>query len=195
MTRFDLDRIMDEQELKKEILEKFGNKLDALGVKKIQFEKRYEMPEESEVSSKGGVIELLGYVRSCAVWVIKAAYHTAVIFVLMTQLPDAWKKTQVYYPNAYEVAEQIAERFESNDIIQKQRSPETAPKIEVGEKYRYIAYDPDWAVNKQSYIEDMNRLKNGDYIFDYDRKAVLIPSSTTPDYIVANSTASQYTFT
>lgn len=184
---------MDDEKLKKKIESKFGNELNKLGITNFKFERRDSLPEESEFAKKSCYLQKLGKVGKYFVWVVKCTVGAISIFVTLAILPDAVERAKVNYPDTYQVVQNIGKMFNKNDIpIQDQKVLENS--IHLKSDSKYIAYDPNWYLNEDSYNKDIKRLEKEESIFEDDRSTLtLFPSSGTPPEI-SNSCNLSITF-
>jgi hypothetical protein len=185
---------MDDEKLKKKIWQKFGTELKDLGITDLEFERRDSFPEETELAKKSCYLKYLGKAGKYLVFVVCCIYGAIKVFTTLAALPDDYERFKVNYPDQYQIVQLIGEKFKKKEIpIQDKKMVEYILQQELESKY--IAFDPNWILNKASYDKDVEKLEQDRKILEGDRPITLFPaSSTSVDISNSSSLATAYNF-
>ena len=181
------------KELKEEIWAEFGDQLRSYGASGVQdfilTIGDQPLPPEEEVSEDRCIVHTLGHLGKyevlavrCACKVGKTAVGLLMVFVTLTSVPDSIEQSRLMFPNTYEVGEKIASHLQNGTVL---KAPEEGENKE--QSGIYIAYDPEWAKTEDLFQRDWTMIRQGQNVFQSNRKFMFLPSSISYDFVVSGS--------
>lgn len=181
------------KELKEKIWAEFGDELRSLGASGVQdfllTIGDQPLPPEEEVSEDRCIVHTLGQLGKYAVLAVRCAYKVGktvvgllMVFITLTSLPEAIEKSKIMFPNTYEVVQKIASHLQNGTILKAPEEEENKEQSGI-----YIAYDPEWAKTDDLFERDWTTIRQGQNVFQSNRKFMFLPSSISYDFVVSGS--------
>lgn len=167
---------MIEDELRKEIYEKFGDKLASASadIKIIQQE---HPPSPQELAMQNAVLSPLGKAGKYFVFLLKRGIAIFSIYATILDIPDTIEKTRLYIPKAYDLAVDIAENVKNGAMT----------AIGNGEKNGYLVIRPIWIADNNQFIQDKEAFGLGNPSLFSDSTAVYVSTSGESNSISKNT--------
>jgi hypothetical protein len=169
-----------ENEIKKQILEKFGKQYDLKEVDiKITISDRPPSPDE--LPDKNAILECLGSVGKYFVYAVKVGYLIVSFVCTLATIPDLPDKYNVYVPKAYEFVSEYAKQIFSGD--------KSAIRVEGKKEDGYLVLRQNWVDNPTMFKEDYSKYSNGQFDPFNFPDAAYIPASGSSGTIVNGTTS------
>lgn len=156
---------MTEEELRRQIIEKFRDKL-ASGGTEIKIIKQERPPSPQELVKQNATLSPLGIVGKYRIFLV-IAYSVYNVYATALDIPDTIEKTKLYVPKAYEYAIHLAKDVKEGALS----------ALGENEKDGYLIIKPIWLADKSSFIRDQEEFGLGSRSIFSDTTAVCIPTS------------------
>lgn len=167
---------MAEDELRKQIYEKFGDKITSAGVN-VKIVQQKHPPSPQELAKQNAVLSPLGKIGKYFIFLAKKGVIIYTIYATILDIPDTIEKTKLYVPKVYEYAMHVA----------KDVKEDTLSALGEDEKNGYLIVKPIWLADKNSFIHDQEEFGLGSRSIFSDSTAVCVPTSGETLSIINNT--------
>lgn len=169
-----------QDELKKEILEKFGKQYGFKEVDiKITISDRPPLP--NELPEKNAILQCLGKAGNYFVYAVKVGYFIVSFICTLATIPDVPDKYNVYAPKAYEFVSYYAKRLFNGDTA--------TVRVEGKQEDGYLVLRQNWIDNPTAFNLDYSKYSKGQFDPFGFSDAAYFPVSGSSGTIVSGTTS------
>lgn len=160
------------EELKKQIFERFGDKLKDVGAD-VEIIEANGLPDDKELSKKKQYIESLGHIKNGFVSLIKKGFTIVTIWVVTGEIPGTIKTYEtLYIPRTFEIVEQIMDAMKNETFFDTDED-----YIDKSPILGLVIVDPNWIGNKVKFDKDKSETPNQVFSFPYREGSYALPVS------------------
>jgi len=152
---------MNSEQLRKAILERFGDELQSIG-SDVKIIETHQLPEKGLAENKS-YIRCLGNLGKHAIWVVKTGVKIIAIYALfLGSLPTALHNTKVYFPRQYEVVVKVGRGIMDGSYFDRPTAYVSSQDTAIRPSGLFV-YNHNWLDDEEQYVRDRSRFNDGDF--------------------------------